>query len=628
MKHTLTLLTALLLAPLAALHAAEFHVAPDGLDANLGTAAAPFATLERARQAVRGKIKEGLAKDIVVEIRGGTYPVTETLTFGPEDSGTEKFSITYAAAPGELVVLSGGRKIGGWKKGEGEIWTVVLPDVKAGRWYFRQLFVNGQRAVRARTPNASAGNAGWCRIKTSTAAKDKPPARDDTITFTVDHPIQAWENIADVELVFLVNNEGSRRRLGQANVAEQTLTLLPPQRSIPKNFESDWWRSIPTAGKPCYLENAREMLDEPGEWYLDQPTGVLAYWPRPGEDMAQVEVVAPVVQRSLLSVAGTPAQPVQNLHFQGVRVEHVEWPLPPAGYYGLFGCLIPTDGDRPVLRWMEAAVTLEHARSCRFVDGGIAHVGGMGLGLLTGTAQNVIEGNEIWDLGGGGICAGGLRSRSTLQWCPPPEAGHFQGYRIANNHVHNCGRDYFGGIGIFLGMTQDTLVAHNLIHDTAYAGIAVCGNQDRALPFARNVIVEYNHLHHVQKMAVDGGGIYGSFPHADRGIVIRGNLIHDITHNPVARGDIGGWSAPGIYLDGAPHGLGCKNYLLEGNVIYRVHTPLFLLGCREGEVTQRENTFVQTGTPSADVLEAIQSKAGLEAAYRRRLSSTDGRLKP
>ena len=154
---------------------ADFHVAVSGKDTNPGTAAAPFATLARARDAVRGKIKEGLTKEIVVEIRGGTYPVTETLTFGPEDSGTEKFSITYAASPGEKVVLSGGRKIGGWKKGTNEIWTAEIPEVKAGRWYPRQLFVNGQRAIRARTPNADDKNP-WWRIKT-TDVKPGRPAR-------------------------------------------------------------------------------------------------------------------------------------------------------------------------------------------------------------------------------------------------------------------------------------------------------------------------------------------------------------------------------------------------------------------------------------------------------------------
>ena len=123
---------------------ADFYVAVSGKNSNDGTAAAPLATLAKARDAVREKVKAGLTKDIVVQIRGGTYPVTETLTFGPEDSGTEKFSITYAAAPGEKVVLNGGRAITGWKKGTNEVWTTEIPDVKAGKWYPRQLFVNGQ----------------------------------------------------------------------------------------------------------------------------------------------------------------------------------------------------------------------------------------------------------------------------------------------------------------------------------------------------------------------------------------------------------------------------------------------------------------------------------------------------
>src|SRR5208282_2218572 len=193
---------------------------------------------------------------------------------------------------------------------------------------------------------------------------------------------------------------------------------------------------------------------------------------------------------------------------------------------------------------------------CSFVNGGIAHVGGMGLCLLKGTSRVLIEGNDISDLGGGGIAAGALRNRSMLKWSPVPEAGDFRDYRVVNNHIHGCGMDYFGGVGILFAMTQDSLVAHNLIHDTAYSGIVICGNEDPSVPFARNNTIEYNHLYRVQNMAVDGGGIYASFPQAGRGAAIRGNLIHDIVYNPFARGEIGGWSAPGIYMDGAPDGLG------------------------------------------------------------------------
>ncbi len=119
----------------------DFHVAVTGKDSNPGTQEAPFANLAKARDAIRARIAAGLTKDILVQIGGGTYPVTETLTFGPEDSGTETFSITYAAAPGEKVVLSGGRRITGWKKGTNEIWTAEIREVKDGKWYPRQLFI-------------------------------------------------------------------------------------------------------------------------------------------------------------------------------------------------------------------------------------------------------------------------------------------------------------------------------------------------------------------------------------------------------------------------------------------------------------------------------------------------------
>jgi hypothetical protein len=110
MKLTLTLLTALLLGPLAAPHAAEFHVAAEGRDTNPGTAAASLATLERARQAAREKVAAGLTWDVRVLIRGGNYEQAGTIAFGPPDSGSEKYSITYAAYPGEQSVLSGGRR--------------------------------------------------------------------------------------------------------------------------------------------------------------------------------------------------------------------------------------------------------------------------------------------------------------------------------------------------------------------------------------------------------------------------------------------------------------------------------------------------------------------------------------
>ena len=608
---------------------ADFTVAVSGKDTNRGTAMAPFATLAKAREAVREKIKAGLAKDLVVEIRGGTYPVTETLTFGPEDSGTERFSITYAAAPGEKVVLSGGRKITGWKKGTNEIWTAEIPEVKAGGWYPRQLFVNGQRAIRARTPNAD-DKTPWWKIKSSDAKPGAPDQNSTPITVSVDHPIKAWKNITDVELIYLNNNDGSRKRVGAVDEAGQSCTLPPPHQWPPTVLPGEYQIGHPVRPYACYFENALEMLDEPGEWYLDRTTGVLAYWPRPGENLKESEVIAPVVQNTLLAVTGVAEQPVRNLHFKGIHVEHVDRSLPSCGYAAMFGCLqVTSDGGKPPIRfvWIEAAVSFKYARACNFTDGGVARVGGIGLSLLNGCTRNVIEGNQIFDLGGGGVTAGAIRNRDTWKWADPIAPDDHQGYRIANNYIHDCGADYFGAIGIFVGLTQEALVSHNLIHDTAYAGIVFSGNET-PLQFARNNVVEYNHLHHVQKMAVDGGGIYAASPHADRGIVIRGNLIHDITGNPVARGP-GWWSGPGIYLDAFDAAGGCINYLLEGNVIYRVVKPIAINGSSQGVTIRPDNTCVEQGTPPKEVLDAIQAKAGLEPAYRqlsvKTPSSADGK---
>ena len=143
---------------------AAFYVSPDGDDGCSGRLAAPnaegsdgpFATLHRARDAVRGlKARGGLQQPVLVLVRRGTHYLCEPLVLGPEDSGTEACPVTYAACPGEEVVLSGGRLIPGpWETDDGEVFRTHLPDVKAGTWWFRQLRAGRERQPRARHPNA------------------------------------------------------------------------------------------------------------------------------------------------------------------------------------------------------------------------------------------------------------------------------------------------------------------------------------------------------------------------------------------------------------------------------------------------------------------------------------------
>jgi len=146
----------------AAAPAADFYVAPDGKDAwtgklvapNAGKTDGPFATVGRAQGALRAARKaEEKPRPWSVMLRGGTYTLDAPLAFTPEDSGSDGAPNTWTAYPGEKPVLSGGRVLTGWRKGEGALWTTSIPEVAEGKWYFHQLFANGERRTRARTPN-------------------------------------------------------------------------------------------------------------------------------------------------------------------------------------------------------------------------------------------------------------------------------------------------------------------------------------------------------------------------------------------------------------------------------------------------------------------------------------------
>lgn len=596
---------------------ADFHVAVIGKDSNPGTAAAPFATLQRAREAVRGKIKKGLNKDILVEVRGGTYRVTEALTFGPEDSGTEKHSITYAAAPGVKVVLSGGRKITGWKKGTNAIWTVEIPEAKGGKWYFRQLFVNGDRAVRARSPNAG-DTAPWWNIRASTIKRDTYPVEDAPITLSVSGPVKAYRNLGDVELVYISNNNNARKFLGAVDEQAQTLTFNGPHHWNPKLFGTEWRFSIPIQGLPCYLENAIELLDQPGEWYLERQTGVLSYWPRAGEELATAEVIAPVVPKTVLAVRGTSGRRVVNLHFQGIQVEHVEWVFPSWGYLGLAVCTRTTDkgnDQNPGWEFVDAAVEYEHAAACSFKAGRIAHVGSIGLCLRPSTADIVVEGNEICDTGGNGISAGYAENCAYgYVHAPGPAPDDATGILIANNHIHHCGVTDYAGCGVLLAESKNSTVAHNLIHDVGYFGIGFAGSQDPKIRFATNNAIEYNHIYRAMQVTFDGAGLYTTFTQYGALCSIRGNLVHDI-RNPFSKVR---YASCGVYLDGKN-----SNCRYENNVVFGATTALNISDQGRRDNLWIDNIFQQNGTPPAAFVEAVAGVAGLEPAYRRALQGTN-----
>ncbi|HEX8914301.1 MAG TPA: hypothetical protein VF796_18280, partial [Humisphaera sp.] len=259
----------LLLAQCAtALAGAEIHVATTGKDDNNGTAAAPLASLRQAQVLAR---KAGQA---TVVVHKGTWFLPEPLVFTAEDSGC-----TWRAAEGETAVLSGGRTISGWVQKVGGVWAAPVPDADA--WYFRSLYVDGKRAVRARFPNRS-GKDYALRGPAEQLSKDA-----SSQVLTVDPAyLSDWKNLTDVEVVVNINWASFHKRIQSVDRESGKITLMPPHATYTG-------RNRPTSKRYFWFENAREMLDEPGEWYLDRAEKTLFYMPRQGEDLATAQVVAP-----------------------------------------------------------------------------------------------------------------------------------------------------------------------------------------------------------------------------------------------------------------------------------------------------------------------------------------------
>ena len=563
----------------------DFFVATSGDDANAGTLAEPFATIDRARQAVRPLIAAGLKSDVKIWIRQGVYRPNEPLKFGPEDSGDEQHGVTYAAYPGETVVISGGRPIVDWKPTASKIWTAIVPGAQDGQWPFRHLFVNGRRAVRARTPNQDADEPHWKLAGAQLAA--------DLSRYTLTLPdglLDNWSNPSDIE-VMVAGNWAINRLPVQSIDPDAGVVVLAPPHAVGHSAIR------PGPGRWCCFENAIELLDQPGEWYLDRQSGVLSYWPLPGEDMTHVEVIAPTLQR-IVEVTGTQEQPVRNLHFQGFCFEHTGLALPEGGYMGIQACHC-TQGKEWTGTWgrVPAAIRWDFVQQSSLEDCTLAHLGGCGVELVAGCHDNLIQGNQVVDVSGNGIMLGGPKSEAEV-----PKRN-----RISNNHVYDCGVEYYGAIGIWIGFAQQAVISHNLVHGLPYSGISV-GWQWNAEPTScKENTIEYNHVYDVMNRLCDGGCFYtlGFQP----GTVFRGNHLHDARRSRYAQG------APnnGMFID-----QGSKGYLFEQNVIYNTAAELVRFNqCAREWHTWRDNHFGQ----EAEVKEAgkdIIAEAGLEAAFRER----------
>jgi parallel beta-helix repeat protein len=519
---------------------ADLYVATNGSDAWSGRLAkpnaadtdGPFATLARARDAVRKLREKRPDAKIVVQIRGGTYRLTEPLVFTADDSGSPSMTV-YEAYPGERPVLSGGKRIAGWRKGDGEIWTAAIPEVKEGKWFFHQLFVNSSRRTRARTPNEGFLTVDGPISNTWEWGKPREEAQRSWLKFRGDDIKPEWAERGDVELIALQSWAEIRMQIRSVDKAAQTVTLSGACSPSNRENNARYW-----------VENAPDMLDSPGEWYLDRQNGVLSYWPIPGEDMTKVEVVAPLLDH-LVRFDGDKAQsrPVMHIVLRGLTFRDADWSLPETGYTDVQAAY-----DVPAAIRAESADVI-HLEDCVF-----EHLGGYAIEFGKGCSGCMVTGCEMTDLGAGAVKIGEPA-------IAPESKMKTRLISVTDCAIHDIGIVYPAAVGIWIGQSGGNTIAHNHIHDTFYSGISVGWTWGYGPSDARDNVIEFNRVHDIGRgMLCDMGGIYtlGVQP----GTVIRSNVFCDITSY-----GYGGW---GIYLDE-----GSSSILVENNVVYRTKSGGF-----------------------------------------------------
>ena len=492
----------------------SLYVAVDGNDGATGTIDAPLKTIERARDIVRTK-NAGMATDITVNLRGGTYYLKEPLHFEPLDSGSNNHYVIYQSYSGEKAIISGGRPIVDWMLHDAErnIWKAQAGDLNT-----RQLYVNGKRAIRARSKGPLPGAI----------------ATENGFT-TTDTAMAAWRNIGDIEFVF--NAMWNQPRCGVEKIEGASITMKQPGLDMCRH------KAGTVVDLPEWIENAYELLDSEGEWYLDRAEKMIYYKPRAGEDMASSTVIAPVLE-TLISGDGGIDKPVHHLRFEGLTFSHATWlrPNDNNGFAEIQICFCRHPQATVANNWemdtwvkTPANITFKYGKSIIFEQNRFSHLGACGLGFEAGSQGNMIAGNEFTDISASAIQLGDGNNNM-----PKDKRDILRDNAVSNNYIHHIGAEYPGGVAIAVLYGQGTQILHNEIAHLPYTGISI-GWGWGAPSIARDSIIAYNHIHDYMSALIDGGGIYslGSQP----GNIYHSNWIHNQNNY-----------FGGIYLDdGARH---------------------------------------------------------------------------
>ena len=595
--------------------AGEIWISPKGSDFNDGTCQSPKATLTSAlRQAREWRRTEDnrIQGGITIYMEGGTYAFYEPVFIRPEDSGTKESPTIIRSVGDEKVILSGGISIKGWKK-QGKVWVADVPVFNGRPLDFRQLWVNGKKAVRARDVEDFEKMNRICSVDEKNEILYVPVV---SIRRLIDNKGNLKAKYAEMVLHQMWCVANLRIRSVEVQGDSAAIRFHQPESRI--QFEHPWPRPMVTTNghnSAFYLTNARELQDVPGEWYHDIDARKVYYYPREGEKMQEVEVIVPAVE-TLVRVEGTLDRPVCHIRFEKITFSYTTWMRPSEkGHVPLQAGMYLTDGYRidPKMQrnylnhpldnqgWLgrpAAAVRVVAARQIDFERCRFEHLGSTGLDYEEAVQGGVVRGCLFRDIAGNGLLVGSFSPAAHETHLPYDPADRRE--VCTQQHINNCyfteiGNEDWGCLAIAAGYVGDVNIEHNEISEVPYSGISLGWGWTQTVNCMRNNRVHANLIHHYAKHMYDVAGIYtlGSQPKS----YVTENCVHSI-YKPGYVHDPNHWFY--LYTDEGSSFITVRDNWTEGEkYLQNANGP--------GNVWENNGPKVDS---------VIRERAGVEAAYK------------
>lgn len=597
--------------------ATEIFVAVDGSDFNVGSKDSPLATvamaLRKARE-LRRLHDPSIKNGVHIIVGKGVYQLEEPLFLRPEDSGTETSPTYIEAAPGEQPVFSGGVTIAGWHKAgkvngmpkaaQGKVWEANVPMTGRQILDFRQLWVNDEKAIRARDRDVDNMSRilSWNHA-VQTCWIPKSSLSDVVGVDGLEMFIHQWWAIAILRI------KGIKVQGDSAQ-----LSFYQPESRI--QSEHPWpapWLSKKTGNSAFYLTNAIQFLDEPGEWYLNRQTQKVYYWPRRDENLQTAKVTAPSLE-TIVTVQGTIDNQVSYVFFKGISFQYASWLRPSkqghvphqAGMYMLDAYKLAKPGtpDKQGLEnqaWLgrpAAAVEVSYAHHTSFEACRFLHLASTGLDYKRGTHDNIIKGNLFKDIGGTGVLVGVFSDEAFETHRPYNPADKREvctNDTIINNLITNVTNEDWGCVGIGAGYVKGANIEHNEISGVSYTGISLGWGWTKSINAMSNNRVFANKISHYARQMYDVSGIYTLS--AQPGTVISNNYVDSIFVAPYAH-DPKHWFY--LYTDeGSSYLTVSNNWCPSQKFLQNANGP--------------GNVWSNNGPQVSD---SIKNAAGIEQSYR------------